>query len=113
MGGLFDSDLILIDANALHPVNALEPMDVRLTKSKLVKPVQPSNEPSPIVDTFEIWAASVSATQPLKLPLPMDVTLEKSKLFKAVQPRKAVSLIKYSVCGRDSVVSFSQPSKQE
>ena len=85
-----DEVLKLTDANAVQPLNALGPMDVRSVKSKLVKPVQPSNE-----------------------PLPIDVTFEKSKLSKAVQLRKAVSLIKNAVCGRDSVLRLVQPSKQE
>ena len=111
--GVSDEELKLIDFNALQSVNALVPIDVRFSKSKLVKPVQPSNEPSPIVVTPDVLGVEANEVQPLKLPLPIDVTFVKSNSSKAVQPRKAVSLIKNSVCGRDSVFRLVQPSKQE
>ena len=111
--GVSDEELKLSDANDVQPLNALSPMDVRSAKSKLFKPVQPSNALSPIVETLEMFGVVVSVTQLAKLALPIDLTFEKSKLSKAAQFRKAVSLIKHSVSGRDSVVSFSQPSKQE
>ena len=61
-----DEGLRLIDANVLHPVNALVPIEVTLAKSRLRKAAQPLKAVSLTTKARSGIGTSVRLSQPSK-----------------------------------------------